>query len=311
MKDSSPTLYVAYGLFATASLLIVVNMVPSLNVFGGAASKKQPYSVLAVNAPKPSDKPEQRAGLRSGKIDHDSTASIPSGRTVGTVDAVSDENAVRVVVRPFQHVTLGSELNARIAKMPFKEGERFKTGDVLVSFDCSRTEAELASATAVHNGHKNAYSNVAEMQKYKAAGTFSVRQAKFEMEKSGADVRSLEAKRASCKIVAPFSGRVVDKMVQAYEVVSSNQPLLKIVDDSRPELDLMVPSRWLNWLKPGSPFAVQIDETGETYNAIVGQIGGAVDPVSQSVRLTADIPAPSTTILSGMSGTATFAGEKK
>ena len=31
MKDSSPTLYVAYGLFATASLLIVVNMVPSLN----------------------------------------------------------------------------------------------------------------------------------------------------------------------------------------------------------------------------------------------------------------------------------------
>jgi RND family efflux transporter MFP subunit len=302
MKNISGLFLLSCGLVAAGGVLVASNLTPSLSPFVKAAAdehapapaKKTANAALAMTPEKPAT------------LDREPTGSIPSGRSVGMIDAVSGGNAVRVVVRPYQHVTIGSELNARIQKMDIREGESFRAGDVLVSFDCARTEAELASAKAVHNGHKAAYANAAAMLKYKAAGAFSVQQAKFEMEKAGADVRNLEAKRGSCEIVAPFNGRVVEKTAQAYEVVSPNQPLLKIVDDRPPELDLMAPSRWLSWLKPGTPFAMQIDETGETYDAVVEQIGGAVDPVSQSVRLRAKIPASNAKVLAGMSGTATF-----
>jgi RND family efflux transporter MFP subunit len=304
-----PGLYlVSGGIVFGASLLVASNLAPSLNPFAGRAASAQEPAKLATLSPAAKrrlDAAKSPLGDLPSAIDRAPTGSIPSGRSVGMIDAVAGGNAVRVVVRPFQHVTIGSELNARILKLDVREGESFRAGDVLVSFDCARTEAELASARAVHSGHKAAYSNAAAMLKYKAAGAFSVQQAKFEMEKSGADVRNLEAKRGSCQIVAPFNGRVVEKVAQAYEVVSPNQPLLKIVDDRPPELDLMAPSRWLSWLKPGTPFSMQVDETGETYEAVVEQIGGAVDPVSQSVRLRAKIPAK-TAVLAGMSGTATF-----
>jgi membrane fusion protein (multidrug efflux system) len=255
---------------------------------------------------------EEVKRLSAAHVDMTPTGSITSGASVATADSISDGNSVRVVVHANQHVTIGSELNARVVKMAFKDGQRFKKGDALVAFDCARTEAELASAKAVFNGHKTAYESNRQMLRYKAIGALTVNQSKFEMEKAAADVQNLEAKKGTCVVFAPFSGRVVESLAHTYEIVAPNQPLLKIVDESKPELDLMTPSHWLGWIKPGVAFEVQLDDTGEKYRAVVSRIGGAVDPVSQTVRMTADIEAPDESILSGMSGTAIFPrGEKK
>jgi hypothetical protein len=68
------------------------------------------------------------------------------------------------------------------------------------------------------------------------------------------------------------------------------------------ELEFIVPSRWLAWLKPGYAFQVRIDETGKTYPAKVQRIGARVDPVSQSVKLSAAISGSFPELIAGMSG---------
>jgi membrane fusion protein, multidrug efflux system len=234
------------------------------------------------------------------------TGALGKGSSAGDVNGVSDGNAVRAVVRSVQNVTIGSELNARIKAMPFRDGDAFSQGDILVQFDCARTNAEFAAALAVYNSYKTAHSNVLRMQHYEAAGSYAVDQAKFELDKSQAELQSLEAKRDTCTIVAPFKGRVVEKLAQAYEVAQPNQPLLKIVESTTQELVLMVPSHWMSAAKIGSSFSVRIDETGTTYSAIVTQIGGAIDPISQSVRMIGELKAPVEGVAPGMSGTATF-----
>lgn len=45
------------------------------------------------------------------------------------------------------------------------------------------------------------------------------------------------------------------------------QGILEILDDSALELEFIVPSRWMAWLKDGYRFQVKIDETGGTYPA--------------------------------------------
>jgi membrane fusion protein, multidrug efflux system len=263
---------------------------------------------VATNDPAP----RETLRRKSRGIDMTATGAIPSGSSVNTAESVSDGTSVRVVVHAKQHVTIGSELNARITQMGFKDGERFKEGEVLISFDCARTDAEIAAARAAYSSHKSVYESNVQMLRYKAVGALAVRQAKFDMEKAAAEVKSLEAKRSACIVVAPFSGRVVETMIQPYEVVAPNQPLIKIVDETKPELDLITPSHWLGWLHAGVAFNVRLDDTGETYRAVVKRIGGAVDPVSQTVRMTAEIDRPNANILSGMSGTATFSrGEKR
>jgi membrane fusion protein, multidrug efflux system len=245
--------------------------------------------------------PENQTGQQANLVPEPETS-----RLFSDFNGVSDGSSVRAVVRSVRNVTIGSELNARIKEMPFRDGDTFVAGDVIVQFDCARTLAELAAAVATLNGRKVAYDSSLKLLSYKAIGSLSVDQAKFEADKAAADVQNLEVKRDSCTITAPFHGRVVEKLAQAHEVAQANQPLLKIVEDGTQEFVLMVPSSWLSKVNMGSKFSIRIDETGETLGATVTQVGGSIDPISQSIRMIAEVSAAKLSLSPGMSGTALF-----
>jgi membrane fusion protein, multidrug efflux system len=168
------------------------------------------------------------------------------------------------------------------------------------------SQAELAAAVATFGSRRVAYESSLRLLSYKAIGSLSVEQAKFEADKAAADVQNLEAKRDSCTIVAPFRGRVVEKLAQAHEVAQPNQPLMKIVEAGTQEFVLMVPSSWLDRVNKDSKFSIHIDETGQTHEAVVTQVGGSIDPISQSIRMIAEVSVPQLTLSPGMSGTASF-----
>jgi multidrug efflux pump subunit AcrA (membrane-fusion protein) len=90
--------------------------------------------------------------------------------------------------------------------------------------------------------------------------------------------------------------------VREQQYVQPGQALLEILDDSELDLEFIVPSRWLTWVKPGYGFRVAIDETGKTYPAKVRSTGARVDPGSQSVKLIAAIDGKFNELVSGMSG---------
>jgi membrane fusion protein (multidrug efflux system) len=82
--------------------------------------------------------------------------------------------------------------------------------------------------------------------------------------------------------------------------------LLDVLDDRNLDVELIVPSRWIGWLKPGYRFQVHIDETEKDYSARISRLGGRVDPVSQSIRVSGEITDPATELLAGMSGRTTI-----
>lgn len=214
------------------------------------------------------------------------------------------EGAVRGVVRGVAEVTLAADIVARIVEAPLRDGDRFRKGDTLVKFDCLAMEAERDAAQAAWRGHKNNYESNLKLKKFGAGSQFAIVSAKSDMEKSEADVRRLEARLRACKIDAPFDGRVIERVVNAHETPGANQPLIRIVDDSALDLQLVVPSRWLAWLKPQTEFVFTADETGKAYPARINLIGAVVDPVSQTVRLRCAFVEHPADILTGMSGTA-------
>ena len=103
-------------------------------------------------------------------------------------------------------------------------------------------------------------------------------------------------------MLAPFAGRVAEQKVREQQFVQPAQALLDILDDSVLELEFLVPSAWLRWLKVGGSFEVQIDETRKTYPAKFTRIGARVDPVSQSLRVAAAIHGRFPELVAGMSG---------
>ncbi len=213
---------------------------------------------------------------------------------------------VRGLIKPVEKAVISSEIAAKINSIPFKAGDGFKKGSVLVDFDCSFYRADLASAEAEFKSKQNIYENNKQLLALNAISDIDVSISESEMEVARAD-RTMRALRVSqCKIKAPYNGRIIEVAVNEHETVPEDKELLSILNDSDLEIELIVPSNWLNWLKTGEPFSFLIDETGMTIEATVTKVGAVVDPVSQTVKLTARFKEQPEGVLSGMSGTAQF-----
>lgn len=220
--------------------------------------------------------------------------------------AQDGSEAMRGIVRARDEALISTDLNVRIETLGFREGESFAKGDVLATFDCSDLRAQVKSAEALLRAEQITSANNARLAKSKAVGNFEVELSQAKADQAAAEVETFRSKISRCTITAPFDGRVSLMRAHAHEIPEPNQPMMQIVGHSELEIEALLPSRWLRWLKPGAPFSVSIDETGKTLPAEVTRIGAVVDPVSQTVKVTGRFTGDSAGILPGMSGPTRF-----
>ncbi len=217
---------------------------------------------------------------------------------------VSDN--VRGLIKPVERAVISSEISAKIQSILFKSGDAFKKGDLLVGFDCSFYRADMASVEASYKSRQHVFENNKQLLALNAISDIDVSISESEMQVARAD-RTMKAIRVSqCKIKAPYSGRVIEVAINEHETVPADKEILSILNDSNLEIELIVPSNWLNWLAVNETFSFIIDETGKVLDAKVSKIGAVVDPVSQTIKLTGKFEGDLNGVLSGMSGTAQF-----
>jgi membrane fusion protein, multidrug efflux system len=217
-------------------------------------------------------------------------------------DGVAPEIRAQLTARQF--TTLSSEIAARIDRIATRVGERFKKGDVLVEFDCAIQRAALARAHAALSQAEKTYAINTRLSQLKSIGQLELEVSAAEVQKQKAEVAAADATASKCIIAAPFAGVTVDQKAREFQYAAPAQPLLEILDDQSLEIELIAPSRWLDWLRPGTTFEVHIDETNRNYSARVTRLGGRVDPVSQSIKIIGEIAGSTEGLLPGMSGRA-------
>ncbi|MEJ8847258.1 efflux RND transporter periplasmic adaptor subunit [Variovorax rhizosphaerae] len=215
-----------------------------------------------------------------------------------------DASIARGVLRAQNEAVLSSTLSEVILNMPYREGDRFPKGAALVTFDCSRLAADLRAARAGEAAEARNATVQAELLTMGATGRADADIALLKQKERGAQAQTIQARMAGCTVVAPFAGRVVETMARKHEAPPPNEKLMRIVSDGPLELYMVVPSKWLSWLKVGSSFDFKVDETGATVKAVVDRISGAVDAVSQTVKIICKVPNVPAGVLPGMSGAA-------
>jgi RND family efflux transporter MFP subunit len=221
--------------------------------------------------------------------------------TVVTVSAQEAHEPVRGLVRATDDALISTELNAGILEITRREGEEFEKGDVLLRFDCSKYATQLEAARAEEEFNKIALDSSVELDKRKAIGRFDVQQNRAKFEKAKAEAETLAIQVEDCTISAPFDGRIAEMRAKAFEMSKPGEPLMRLVNTERLEIELIVPSKWLRWIRPGLTFGVVVDETGTTNDARVQRIGAIVDSVSQTAKVMAVFVEGSPNTLPGMS----------
>jgi RND family efflux transporter MFP subunit len=222
----------------------------------------------------------------------------------------ADAHRARGVIEPLREAVLSSSIGARIVSLPVGDGERFGEGDLLVAFDCALEEARLAGAEAARSAAGHTLQSNRRLAALQSVGALDLALAQAQYAEAEAAVREARVRVGYCELTAPFSGRVVEALINRHETVAPGTELIAILDDQALRIALIVPSIWLDWLEPGQAFDFRVDETGAVVPARVTMIGARIDPASQSIRVHGELlvePAAAPGgLLAGMSGTAEF-----
>lgn len=225
---------------------------------------------------------------------------------ITTAGFATDDMRARGLIKSSERAIFAGEITARIIALPKRTGDMFQTGDVLVEFDCRAFKAQMQKVEAETNAAKTQLANAKQLEKLRSVGKLDVALAEANYQKTSAELELAQLNAERCKIIAPFSGRVVQQFVRAHETASPQQHLIEVAGTENMEVEVIVPSTWLARLKTGSQHAMSIDETGAQVTVELVAISGAVDPVSQTLVLRARIISTHEGLLPGMSGEITF-----
>ncbi len=220
--------------------------------------------------------------------------------------APSYSNYARIV--PIQQATLSSQITGKIQNIYVRNGDSFVAGKILVKFDCDVKEIELEQAIAKIKSNALALQTAKTLKETTSQNKAKISKANIQLQKTELERRHLEAQLKNCTIIAPFDGKVVEVTAYSHEDVSPGTPLLKIINDKDLEVELFIPSTWLQWLNIGASFTIQLDEIDQLVTAKVIKINPQVDTASQTIDVYGKLIDPSDNMLSGMSGVATFRG---
>lgn len=235
------------------------------------------------------------------KAEDDLTLDPPS-----TPAEVPKGREARGVLRAIEQATLSSELNARIVELPFREGESFHKGDLLVRFDCSAYQAQLAASQGAMRAAQQELAQNRQLAQMQSVGRTAVGLSEARLAQAVAESQVFQIQTSRCRILAPFDGQVVSRKAQVSEFLGQGMPLLEIVNNSRLEIYLLAPSSWLSTLKAKQTFTFTPDETGVPLQAEILRTGARIDESSQTLTLIGRITGDGSGLISGMSGSARF-----
>lgn len=236
--------------------------------------------------------------ISSPVLAEDINTFLPISKAVETQQA-------RGVLQAGQTADIAAGMAGRLLRADYKPGQSFKSGALLARFDCTRQKAEHTALDQAHKTLTAQYDNTSELFNLGAAGQLDVTIASSEMQQAAAERDALKARLKDCSVYAPYAGYITERHVSAFETPQVGQPLYSIQRIGTLELSVIAPSKWMRWMKVGQKFDFTVDETGETFKAKIIRTGASVDPVSQTIELTAK-PTGKTKSLAGMSGVADF-----
>ncbi len=204
-------------------------------------------------------------------------------------------------------VAVSSRVMASVSAVHVKAGDSVSEGQVLVDIDPqtaqgqeSQAKGALAQAKAALALAERNYQRFQNLQKTGAASELELDMARMQFEQAKGAVQQGEGAVAAAssvakesKVVAPFAGRVAQRMVEPGDLAAPGRPLIMIESTSGRRLVLSVPESAVlsSGLAPGKTLALRIDSRPDLKDLTgkVVEMSPGADPASHTFMVKAEL----------------------
>lgn len=211
--------------------------------------------------------------------------------------------------------TVRAEVGGAVLQTMAEAGERVNAGQALARIDDATLRAsELAARSQVTTAQNAAEIAKRQMERNEAlikAGAIAERDVELARNQSTAAEAQLANARAmlanaqkqlsKATIVAPFSGIVSERQVNAGDVVQPGGALFTIVNPATMRLEASVPADQLSAVRVGIPVDFTVNGyPGRSFTGRVTRINPMADPTTRQVRIIVTLPNTSGTLVGGL-----------
>ena len=197
--------------------------------------------------------------------------------------AKSVENYTRRgIVMAKNRLKINSQISAAVSKLHTEEGAQFNKNDLLVEFDCSIERAALEEARLSHEVAKFDYDAKQREAEEMPVSPQSLELLKLETELALTKLNHIRERIKNCRLLAPFSGRVLKILVNEYETAAALSPVMEVIDNQPFYFRVFLPWIWLKKLSLGD--TVKVDIMGQNYPTELSDLSQEVDPLDQSIK---------------------------
>jgi len=224
---------------------------------------------------------------------------------VETVAAVQErvEDRVGAVgsLEPDEIVQVKAEVEGRVTKVSFREGDPVKKGDVLFQLEDAKLRAATDAAEALATKAKN---NLDRSRQLREQNTIS-QQELDDIEAGFKEANALfvlaRERLADATIRSPLDGYISERLVSEGQYVDQDRTLVTVVDHDPMKLDFAVPERLLPQLQVGQQVEVHVAALpGRGFTGDVYFIDPQVETSTRTIKLKARIANPVGELRAGM-----------
>jgi len=218
---------------------------------------------------------------------------------------------------PKQESMISPKISGRIEKLYVDEGDQVKKGQTLVRLEQERllivVKEAKASLKEAQAQLKNLQATLKRNQKLFEEGVIDSQ--RFDDTKTEKDLAQARVQRARAVlervqqdlkdsiITAPFSGFIVEKMMNEGEMATTMPPsnIFHLVDTSRVKVECGITERKRRSIRVGKEVLIELDAyPDEVFNGKITTVNPKVDLNSRTFKIKIEIPNPDFRLESGM-----------
>lgn len=219
------------------------------------------------------------------------------------VESAPAQDRVKVVgsLRADESVVLRSEIDGRIARLNFEEGQFIEAGAVLAELNPEEWLASIRQAEATAALQEVKMSRAAELREKKVISQQEYDENRAALDEARASLQLARARFAKAVIRAPFAGTLGLRKVSPGDYIEAGQDIVNLEAIDPLKVDFGIPERFASQVGTGQRVEIHVDAyPGEQFRGMVYAVDPRIDPASRRIPLRARIDNPGSRLKPGM-----------
>jgi HlyD family secretion protein len=180
---------------------------------------------------------------------------------------------------------VSSRISSRVTSLEKDEGQQVTKGETMAMLDNSIVAAQKDAAAAMFANARDIYTRSKNLFESNSISEQQFESAQAAYISSEAQLREAQVMFNEATVVAPWSGIILRKHVEAGELVSPGTPLFTIGDLSHAKVTIYVPLTQMTMIKYGMKAFVEIDAyKGRKFEGTVTFISGEAEFTPKNVQ---------------------------